>query len=177
MKASNQYNWGAYLTGDGVAGVLVTIFAHIAYSEMNDELFSLWKRHVGEPTKATLVNHVIDSIKTPSLIEIIKLIILVNLYVENSQRLFEDKHANTFFDDFFNRYICEYPIEPLLQYRIDHWDRINRYSQILSIDRQEKLITLMSQRKSDIPQGAEGYTKWNKYIETLESQLEEIKGS
>lgn len=144
---------------------------------MNDELFSLWKKHVGEPTKATLVNHVIDSIKTPSLIEIIKLIILVNLYVENSQRLFEDKHANTFFDDFFNRYICEYPIEPLLQYIIDHWDRINRYSQILSIDRQEKLITLMSQRKSDIPQGVEGYAKWNKYIETLESQLEEIKGS
>ena len=36
MKASNQYNWGAYLTGAGVAGVLVTIFAHIAYSEMND---------------------------------------------------------------------------------------------------------------------------------------------
>lgn len=36
MKASNQYTRGAYLTGAGVAGVLVTIFAHIAYSEMND---------------------------------------------------------------------------------------------------------------------------------------------
>ena len=80
----------------------------------------------------------------------------------NNNQITDDQ----FFDDFFNRYICEYPIEPLLQYIIDHWDRINRYSQILSIDRQEKLITLMSQRKSVIPQGVEGYAKWNKYIES-----------
>ena len=36
MKASNQYTWGIYLTGAGVAGLVVTIAAHIAYAEMND---------------------------------------------------------------------------------------------------------------------------------------------
>lgn len=36
MKASNQYTWGIYLTGAGVAGMIVTIAAHIAYAEMND---------------------------------------------------------------------------------------------------------------------------------------------
>lgn len=36
MKASNQYTWGICLTGAGVAGLLVTIAAHIAYAEMND---------------------------------------------------------------------------------------------------------------------------------------------
>lgn len=36
MKASNQYTWGIGLTGAGVAGLIVTIAAHIAYAEMND---------------------------------------------------------------------------------------------------------------------------------------------
>lgn len=146
-------------------------------NKINDELFDLWKNHIGEPTKATLVNHVIDSIKTPSLIGIIKLIMLVHLYLENSQRLFEEKYANTFFDDFFNRYICEAPIESLLQHMIDHWGRIDSYSHLLSIDRLEKLISLMIQRKSDIPQEVQGYAKWNRYIEILESYVEEMKHS
>ena len=36
MKASNRYTWGIYLTGAGVACLLVTIASHIAYVEMND---------------------------------------------------------------------------------------------------------------------------------------------
>ena len=36
MKASNRHTWGIYLTGAGVACMLITIAAHISYSEMND---------------------------------------------------------------------------------------------------------------------------------------------
>lgn len=36
MKASSRYTWGIYLTGAGIAGLVVTVAAHIAYADMND---------------------------------------------------------------------------------------------------------------------------------------------
>lgn len=36
MKASSRYTWGIYLTGAGLAGLVVTVAAHIAYADMND---------------------------------------------------------------------------------------------------------------------------------------------
>lgn len=142
-------------------------------NNLNIDLFDLWKVHMGESTKATLVNYVIDSITNPSSIEICKLYELVNLYIDNSQRLLEDKYSNSFFDDFYNRYVNALPIETLVQRTIERWEKINNYCQLLSTDRQEKLINLMTKRRQEIPEDSQGLTKWLSCIETLQTIVDE----
>jgi hypothetical protein len=136
-------------------------------NKINMDLFEHWKQHVGESSRATLANHVIDSISSPSRIEIIKLSGLVHLYIDNSQRLLENKYACVFYDDYFNRYVAESPIESLLQYTIDTWERIYNFSKLLNKDRVERLSTIMKQRIDEIPEGSSGKQKWEEFINKL----------
>ena len=138
-------------------------------NQIEKDLFELWKQHVGETMKATLVNYVVDSIQNPSQINIIQLVELIHLYVENSKRLNEDKYANSFYDEYFNRFIKETPISSLLQFTIDNWDKFNKYVLLLSSDRIDRLITIMDQRKKEIPAEAKGLPQWEGYIKILQS--------
>lgn len=136
-------------------------------NKINIELFDYWKQHVGESARATLANHVIESISSPSRIDITKLSMLVRLYIGNSQRLLEEKYACTFYDDYFNRYVAEAPIESLLQHTIEKWDRIYNFSKLLNKDRVERLSTIMKQRTDEIPKESSGREKWEKCINEI----------
>ena len=138
-------------------------------NQIDESLFELWKKHVGETMKATLVNYVVDSIQNPSQINIIQLVKLIHLYVGNSKRLNENKYANSFYDEYFNRFIKETSISSLLQFTIDNWDKLHKYALLLSNDRIDRLITVMDQRKKEIPVEAQGLPKWEGYIKILQS--------
>ena len=138
-------------------------------NQIEESLFELWKKHVGETMKATLANYVVDSIQNPSQINIIQLVKLIHLYVGNSKRLNENKYANSFYDEYFNRFIKETPISSLLQFTIDNWDKLHKYALLLSNDRIDRLITVMDQRKKEIPVEAQGLPKWEEYIKILQS--------
>ena len=138
-------------------------------NQIDESLFELWKKHVGETMKATLVNYVVDSIQNPSQINIIQLVKLIHLYVGNSKRLNENKYANSFYDEYFNRFIKETPISSLLQFTIDNWAKLHKYALLLSNDRIDRLITVMDQRKKEIPVEAQGLPKWEEYIKILQS--------
>lgn len=140
-------------------------------NNINSVLFRVWQKHVGETVKATLANKTIDSIKNPSQINTIKLVMLIRLYIENSKRLLEDKYANSFYDDYFSRFIIEAPIAELLQFTVDNWIKVNSYSLLLSNDRLERLKTIMTKRREEIPTDAKGLSKWDEYIKILQKAM------
>lgn len=141
-------------------------------NDIDEVLLDVWMKHSSESVKATLANYISDSIGTPSLIGIIELYSFVHLYIKNSKRLQEKKYADTFFDDFFSRFIQETSIDSLLQFVLDNWEKIYEYCLLISNDRQERLITLMSQRKNDIPKDLVGLPKWENCIDAFQVKVD-----
>jgi hypothetical protein len=124
---------------------------------LEENLFSEWKKNVGNAVLGKIANDTMDVIKAPTTIEDVRFIQFVDLLIGYSGRMTEPQRANTLYDEFLAEYLHKNAPDDLANTLLKYHKRIEAFAANLDQERKELLSDRIGAIAEKIDSNSEGY--------------------
>lgn len=135
---------------------------------LEENLFSEWKKNVGNAVLGKIANDTMDVIKAPTTIEDVRFIQFVDLLIGYSGRMTEPQRANSLYDEFLAEYLNKDAPDYIANTLLKYHERIEVFASNLDQERKE----LLSERIGAI---AEKYDSESKGYKALIALRDKVK--
>lgn len=142
-------------------------------------LFSEWKKNVGNAVLGKIANDIMEAITAPTTIEDVRFIQFVDLLIGYSGRMTEPQRANSLYDEFLAEYLKKNDTEHIARSIIKYHERIDAFAMNLDQERKELLSEWLNSIAEKLGSESEGYKvlmDLRDKVKPVEPEKEDVEG-